>query len=122
MEVINVKKDSLFDVVVVGACFCDLQTYVQRYPKPGETVFGRKFQMDFGGKGANACVMAARLGAKTSMVSLIGDDIFGRETLENFRKLEVSTDCVGVTTEASTAMTNCGTYCTCMGFVGYWGH
>ena len=107
MEVFQLKKDCLFDLVVVGACFCDLQTYVEKYPKPGQTVYGRKFQMDFGGKGANTCVMAAKLGAKTSMISLVGDDVFGRETIENFHKFGVNTECLGVTTEAATPMTNC---------------
>ena len=110
MEVFQLKKDCLFDLVVIGACFCDLQTYVEKYPKPGQTVFGRKFQMDFGGKGANTCVMAAKLGAKTSMISLVGDDVFGRETIENFRKFGVNTECLGVTTEAATPMTNCSMY------------
>ena len=108
MDVFDVKKNCLFDIVVVGACFCDLQTYVQKFPNPGETVYGRKFQVDFGGKGANTCVMAAKLGAKTSMVSLVGDDVFGRETLENFHKFKVNTDYVGVTMEAATAVCNSG--------------
>jgi ribokinase len=110
MEFFHLKTDRLFDLVVVGACFCDLQTYVQKYPKPGETVYGRKFQMDFGGKGANTCVMAAKLGAKTSMVSAVGDDVFGRETVENFRTFAVNTECIRVTSEAATGMTNCSMY------------
>ena len=110
MDFFEVKKECLFDVVVVGACFCDLQTYVQKFPNPGETVFGRKFQLDFGGKGANTCVMAAKLGARTGMVSLLGDDSFGRETLENFRKFGVNTEYVGLTMEAATAMTHCSMY------------
>ena len=110
MEVFQLKNDCLFDLVVVGACFCDLQTFVPKYPKPGQTVYGRKFQMDFGGKGANTCVMAAKLGAKTSMISSVGDDVFGRETLENFDKFGVNTESIRVTTEAATAMTNCSKY------------
>lgn len=39
-----------------------------RLPKTGETIHGHKFFIGFGGKGANQCVQAARLGAKTSMV------------------------------------------------------
>ena len=110
MDFFKVKQECLLDIVVVGACFCDLQTFVEKYPKPGETVFGRKFQMDFGGKGANTCVMAAKLGAKTSIVSLVGDDVFGRETVENFGRFGVNTECVQVTDEAATGMTNCSMY------------
>ena len=46
-------------------------SYVPRLPKAGETIHGDKFVMGFGGKGANQCVMAARLGAKTAMVAKV---------------------------------------------------
>ncbi|XP_028393773.1 ribokinase-like isoform X2 [Dendronephthya gigantea] len=107
MEIFKVIKDRRFDVVVVGSCFCDLQTYIRNLPKPGETVLSEKFQMDFGGKGANTCVMAAKLGARTAMISSIGDDVFGRETLANFHKFGVHTECVKITSDAATGITNC---------------
>ena len=40
-------------------------------PRPGETLLGSEFFMGFGGKGANQCVMAARLGAKTTIVAKV---------------------------------------------------
>lgn len=43
-------------------------------PKPGETIEGHKFEIGFGGKGANQCVMAAKLGAKTAMVARVKKD------------------------------------------------
>lgn len=46
-------------------------SYVDRFPKAGETITGHKFAIGCGGKGANACVMAAKLGAKTSMVGRV---------------------------------------------------
>jgi len=45
--------------------------YVPRQPKPGETIQGTYFSKGFGGKGANQCVMAARLGARTAMVAKV---------------------------------------------------
>lgn len=39
-----------------------------RLPKAGETIRGHKFFIGFGGKGANQCIQAARLGVKTAMV------------------------------------------------------
>lgn len=44
-------------------------SYVSRLPKAGETLHGNKFTMGFGGKGANQCIMAARLGCDTAMVA-----------------------------------------------------
>uniref|UniRef100_A0A3Q2XQW5 Ribokinase n=1 Tax=Hippocampus comes TaxID=109280 RepID=A0A3Q2XQW5_HIPCM len=42
-----------------------------RLPKEGETIHGHNFFIGFGGKGANQCVQAARLGAKTAMVAKV---------------------------------------------------
>src|SRR5262249_58806414 len=49
----------------------------------GETVLGDRFVMGFGGKGANQAVMAARLGARVSMVGALGDDVYAGMTVEN---------------------------------------
>lgn len=40
-------------------------------PKIGETLFGHKYEQGFGGKGANQCVTAARLGASTVFVTSV---------------------------------------------------
>ena len=61
-------------IAVVGSLNIDLIAYAQRVPGPGETVMGDRFAMGFGGKGANQAVMAARLGARVSMVGALGDD------------------------------------------------
>ena len=59
------------EVVVVGSCNADLISYVSELPRPGETVSGTRFKTGCGGKGANQCVMAARLGASTAMVAKV---------------------------------------------------
>ena len=38
---------------------------------PGETICGSKFSVGCGGKGANQCIMAAKLGAKATMISAV---------------------------------------------------
>jgi ribokinase len=70
-------------IAVVGSLNIDLIAYVARVPGPGETVIGDRFQMGFGGKGANQAVMAARLGAHVSMVGALGDDVYAGMTLDN---------------------------------------
>ena len=40
-------------IAVVGSANIDLTTFADRFPKPGETIFGQKFDLGFGGKGAN---------------------------------------------------------------------
>lgn len=73
-----------FDVIVVGSCMTDLITTVPRLPRLGETLVGTSFTIGFGGKGANQAVQCARLGGHVAMVARVGDDDFGRATLDNF--------------------------------------
>lgn len=70
-------------IAVVGSLNIDLVAYTARVPDAGETVIGDRFVMGFGGKGANQAVMAARLGARVSMVGALGDDVYASMTLEN---------------------------------------
>ena len=70
-------------IAVVGSLNIDLVAYAKRVPSAGETVIGDRFQMGFGGKGANQAVMAARLGARVSMIGALGDDVYAEMTLDN---------------------------------------
>lgn len=72
-------------VCVVGSSNIDLTFRTSRLPRPGETLIGQDFQLGFGGKGANQAVMAARLGAHVAMVSRVGGDVFGAQTIQNYR-------------------------------------
>ncbi len=71
-------------ICVVGSSNVDLTFRTARMPHVGETLTGREFQLAFGGKGANQAVAAARLGATVSFVARIGDDAFGRESMQRF--------------------------------------
>jgi ribokinase len=73
-------------IAVVGSMNIDLIAYTQRVPNAGETLIGDDFRMGFGGKGANQAVMAARLGAKVSMVGALGADVFAEMTFENLER------------------------------------
>jgi ribokinase len=70
-------------IAVVGSLNIDLVTYTSRVPGAGETVLGDRFVMGFGGKGANQAVMAARLGARVSMIGALGDDVYAGMTVDN---------------------------------------
>jgi len=87
-------------IVVVGSSNMDLVVRSPRIPVPGETILGGDFLMVPGGKGANQAVAAAKLGAQVCFVARLGDDLFGRKSLENFRKEGVDTKCVTLTAEA----------------------
>ena len=91
-------------ICVIGASNIDLISYAPRLPKMGETLPGTRFQMGFGGKGANQAVMAAKLGAEVAMITKVGEDIFGRDTLKNYESLGFDTRYVLFTDQASTGV------------------
>lgn len=72
-------------IAVVGSANIDLTTFTNQFPKPGETIFGQRFDLGFGGKGANQAVAARLCGAEVFMVARVGSDLFGPATIENFR-------------------------------------
>ena len=79
-------------IVVVGSVNTDMVVKSERIPTPGETVTGGKFVMPAGGKGANQAVAAARLGAEVTLVAKVGQDIFGSQSVEGFKRDNILTD------------------------------
>lgn len=90
------------NMIVVGSCMTDLVSQAPRLPKAGETIHGHKFFIGFGGKGANQCIQAARLGAEIAMVCKVGKDFFGDNYIQNFKDSGVHTDFVRQTSDAAT--------------------
>jgi ribokinase len=76
---------------MVGSSMIDLVARVPRLVQPGETLIGSHFQVGYGGKGANQAVMAARLGAQVSVVTRLGRDVFGEDTLKNYQGQGINT-------------------------------
>jgi len=83
-------------IVVVGSSNTDFTVAVERLPVPGETVMGTDLIRAGGGKGANQAVAAARAGADVIFVGKVGDDEFGRATVENLRREHINTQYVGI--------------------------
>jgi len=82
---------------VVGSSNMDLVVRTPRIPVPGETVLGGDFLTVPGGKGANQAIAAVRLGAHVCFVARLGDDLFGRKSLENFQREGLDTRFVTLT-------------------------
>src|ERR1700728_3546388 len=78
-------------IAVVGSANIDLTTFTDQFPKPGETIFGQKFDLGFGGKGANQAVAARLCGADVFMVARVGSDLFGPATIDNFKRMGIDT-------------------------------
>lgn len=78
-------------IIVVGSTNTDMVIKADKFPLPGETILGGKFFMNPGGKGANQAVAASRLGGKVTFITKIGNDIFGRQALQQFQNEGIDT-------------------------------
>lgn len=76
-------------VAVVGSYGVGLTVELDRVPEAGETVIGRTFRRDHGGKGSNQAVGCARLGAEVDFLTAIGDDTFGHDAVALWREENV---------------------------------
>lgn len=65
-------------IAVVGTLNVDLIWQVPALPRPGQTMLADATERQFGGKGANQAVAAARQGAWVSLVGAVGDDAEGQ--------------------------------------------
>src|SRR5207302_10370665 len=83
-------------IAVVGSANIDLVTFTEKFPKPGQTIFGDRFDLGWGGKGANQAVAARLCGAQVDMVARVGDDLFGPATIANFKAQGIGADHVRV--------------------------
>ncbi len=93
-------KQDVPTIAVVGSSNMDLVVKSNRIPVTGETILGGDFIMVPGGKGANQAVAAAKLGAWVFFIAKLGDDIFGSQSLNNFKKEGVDTKYVLQTKDA----------------------
>jgi ribokinase len=89
-------------VLVVGSANIDMVVTTDRFPYPGETIFGKKFQTYSGGKGANQAVGCAKLGIKTYFIGKFGNDDFGVTLAKNMRKDGVNLDHIFIDNDEST--------------------
>src|SRR5450432_1643427 len=76
-------------IAVVGSLNTDLTTFLDVFPRAGETLFGKSFSIGFGGKGANQAVAARLCGAEVTMVARVGNDVFGEATIKNLATLGI---------------------------------
>jgi ribokinase len=93
------KKDK---IVVFGSFVVDLTSWAKHLATPGETVKGSSFKMGPGGKGSNQGVAASRAGADVTLVTKVGNDVFGKIALDFYKKENMNTQYVFVDQEKET--------------------
>jgi ribokinase len=70
---------------IVGSINCDFIIHSPILPKLGETIRGSGFTTANGGKGANQAVALARSGIPTILIGCVGNDVFGKQMIQDFR-------------------------------------
>jgi len=93
-------------IIVIGSINTDMVVKTDKLPLPGETKMGGTFFMNAGGKGANQAVAAARLGGNVTLVTKVGNDIFGKQTINGLKKEKIDTNYIFIdeTTPSGTAL------------------
>lgn len=81
-------------ITVVGSFVMDMVARMERFPQAGETMIGQSVQYFPGGKGANQCVAAARLGGKVRMVGMLGQDAYGQQFRQILAEDGIGDSCV----------------------------
>jgi len=89
-------------VVVFGSFAADLTSRADKLPKPGETIIGNSFKVGPGGKGSNQGVAAKRAGADVTMITKVGNDIFGNVALDTYKNENMNTEYVFIDKEKET--------------------
>lgn len=87
-------------IYVIGSSNTDMVVKTDYLPRPGETVIGGTFLMNAGGKGANQAVAAAKAGGDVSFIAKVGNDIFGRQAIEQFQRENVKATFVTVDSDS----------------------
>jgi ribokinase len=91
-------------IAVVGSLNTDLTTFLDVFPRVGETLLGTSFDLGFGGKGANQAVAARFCGADVTMVGKVGRDLFGEATIKNLAALGIDATHVHIVDGVSTGV------------------
>ncbi|WP_221393715.1 ribokinase [Dyadobacter sp. NIV53] len=77
-------------ICVVGSSNTDMVVKAEKLPSPGETVIGEVFLMNPGGKGANQAVAAARLDGNVVLAAKVGNDVFGKQAIQQFKREKIN--------------------------------
>lgn len=89
-------------ILVIGSTNVDFLIKSDKLPSFGETVTGGVFMQNFGGKGANQAVGAARAGGDVTFITCLGEDLYADELLRNFKKDGIDTKYVFRDKESAT--------------------
>lgn len=78
-------------ILGIGDAMVDLSTYAAQLPPRGGNIWSTAVRLSPGGTTANVAAGIARLGLNSSFIGCVGDDPYGRYTLDEFKRIGVDT-------------------------------
>ena len=91
-------------LAVLGSINADHILNLAQFPRPGETVIGKQYQIAFGGKGANQAVAAGRSGAAVSFIACVGDDDTGQQICRQLKTDRIRTEAIASVAQEATGV------------------
>jgi len=91
-------------LAVLGSINADHILNLSHFPRPGETVIGKQYQIAFGGKGANQAVAAGRAGADIAFIACVGADDIGERIRQQLQQDRIDTAPVETVADESTGV------------------
>lgn len=91
-------------LAVLGSINADHILNLTHFPRPGETVIGKQYQIAFGGKGANQAVAAGRAGADIAFIACVGADDIGARIRQQLQQDRIDTAPVEIVADEATGV------------------
>lgn len=92
------------NIYVMGSINTDLVIECDNFPLEGETVVGKNFIVNSGGKGANQAVAVAKSGKKPILIAGVGDDNYGKENIAILNSYGVDTSNIHIFEKSNTGV------------------
>ncbi len=89
-------------ISVLGVFNADMKVTVDHFPRAGETIHGRDFAVQPGGKGFNQAVAARRGGSEVSMLTRLGQDGFADLARTVMTEEQMDASHIGISAEHPT--------------------
>ncbi|MBP9040225.1 MAG: sugar kinase [Anaerolineaceae bacterium] len=88
---VSEKKITQVEILGIGDAMVDLTTRASQLPPRGGNIWSTAVTLSPGGTTANVAAGIARLGLRSSFIGCVGDDPYGRYTIEQFQRVGVDT-------------------------------
>ena len=88
-------------ITVIGSINYDYMLKIKNIPKMGETAVAYDYAFTLGGKGANQAVQCSKLGVKTIILGMVGNDYMGDFALKELRQYGVDISNIKIANETT---------------------